>query len=967
MFPELAFHIRAVTRLIYFVTEEEDRFLTQLNTAMREKAAHVKVYNAAFGLVPLSGLITDWGTKTHTTDNATLSIHDALISIYKDLTPKERKFYVITDPDRWLRDVHIQRRILNILHQVHNNVDSVKILICVGNQRYVPEKLARYTEVVQDTGLSNDEILEVVEGTCTPLKMDVPENSGTLLKGLTSFEIQSALIQTYKKTQGYADPKLLNEYRFKQLKKTDLVQHIDTSRYTFDQIGGAKRFKTWANKTAVAWKPEGVAFGLEPPKGVLVVGVWGTGKSLSIKALGNAWNLPVIQFDLGRLRQSGVGDSENNTYRALKIIESVAPCVTGETEITLSDGSIKSIEKLWREGSKELKVRCWNERYLKVENTRVQGITRRQAEAFCISAANGFKLSTTANHLHYVMRGGMPEWVRTDELLQGDMLAVTTNCYEGNFDCTCFHPKGMRVYKLPNGNFEFRRGGGGWTDTIVSKLPKMWTPELGWLLGILEGDGHLNDRGLISLINTSTVLLDVFEKSMANLFELYPVRYETTCDPNNPPNLPSFNENSVFNPCWSSLVQNKLVKEFFLAAKNNILTAPQSVRAAFLAGWIDADGFVSSEKVGITVAGPKLQYEKRQLVRHLIQSLGVVPSKFNTNACEITGPRAVKLASILEKYLIAKKLKAQIVTSSDIGFDRGMGFACGQVLLEARKQSGLLWSQIKPLSSGTIWAYEKGKVNVSERHLLNYINKFGKQATELKDLYNAECRWIKISSIKNIGVKDVFDLLCEGEDTHSFIANGLITHNCLIFCDEAEKSLSGGQSSAHTDAGTTSRMVGIISTWLQETTAPVCMAMTANSLKTLPIEMINRADERWFFDLPSLEDRIDILKIHLQQRNQDPSKFNLVQLAESAKSMVGREIEQCLKAAMVESFEQKKPGLDENILLTVLEHKPRIVRTMVDEITEILSWVGFDPVIDDGVRARFAADPHSQDRKFSIG
>jgi SpoVK/Ycf46/Vps4 family AAA+-type ATPase len=161
-------------------------------------------------------------------------------------------------------------------------------------------------------------------------------------------------------------------------------------------------------------------------------------------------------------------------------------------------------------------------------------------------------------------------------------------------------------------------------------------------------------------------------------------------------------------------------------------------------------------------------------------------------------------------------------------------------------------------------------------------------------------------------------------------------------------------------------MIGILSTWLQETMAPICMVMTANSLKTLPVELINRADERWFFDLPSLEDRIDIIKIHLRQRNQDPDNFNLVRLAEAAESMVGREIEQCLKAAMIESYEQKKFSLDENIFVSNLEHKPRIVRTMADDIKEILDWIGFDPSANDGIRARFASVPVGQDRKLKV-
>jgi AAA+ superfamily predicted ATPase len=514
MFPELKFHLKAVTRLIYFVTEEEDRFLVQLRDALKEKVANAKVYNSAFGLLPLTDLIDDWKKKAHPTDNKTVNIHDALISIYKDETPHERKVYVITDPDRWLKDEQVQRRVMNIMHQAHNDEQTVKILICVGSRQQIPEKLTRYTEVIQDSSLSSDEILQIVTSTCDSLKIDAPKEPDALFQGLTSFEIQTAMIQTFMKVKS-ADPRLLAAYRFRQLRKTNLVKYIDTSEYSFQEIGGISRFKEWALLTKAAWSSEGRAFGLEPPKGILAVGIWGTGKSLSIKTLGNVWGLPVIQLEMGKLRSSGVGDTEGNVYRAIKVIEAMAPCIV----------------------------------------------------------------------------------------------------------------------------------------------------------------------------------------------------------------------------------------------------------------WID----------------------------------------------------------------------------------------------------------------------------------------------------------------------------------------------------EAEKSLSGGQSSAHTDAGTASRAIGILSTWMQETKSQICMAMTANSLKTLPVEFVNRMDERWFFDLPSKEDRIDILKIHLQKRGQEPSRFNLDSLAETSKSLVGREIEQCVKAAMTASFHKNpKGGLDEELFTAELARKPRIVKTMVAEINETLEWIGYDPDVDDGVRARFAADPSGQERRFSV-
>jgi SpoVK/Ycf46/Vps4 family AAA+-type ATPase len=138
------------------------------------------------------------------------------------------------------------------------------------------------------------------------------------------------------------------------------------------------------------------------------------------------------------------------------------------------------------------------------------------------------------------------------------------------------------------------------------------------------------------------------------------------------------------------------------------------------------------------------------------------------------------------------------------------------------------------------------------------------------------------------------------------------------------------------------------------------MAMTANSFRTLPVEFINRIEERFFFDLPSEEERMEIIKIHLRRKNQDPSKYQIAELAEASKNMVGREIWQAIKAALRTSFNAGADGLDEKILLEELRRKPRIFRTMVDELKEVLTWVGYDPEADDGIRARFASKKRSE-------
>jgi len=141
--------------------------------------------------------------------------------------------------------------------------------------------------------------------------------------------------------------------------------------------------------------------------------------------------------------------------------------------------------------------------------------------------------------------------------------------------------------------------------------------------------------------------------------------------------------------------------------------------------------------------------------------------------------------------------------------------------------------------------------------------------------------------------------------------------------------------------------------------------MTANTLNTLPVEFVNRMDERWYFMPPEQEDRIQVIKIHLAKRGQDSDKFKLHVLGEAAKGLVPREIEQAIKAANVTSFHEGKKALDQGILEKALKQKPRIIKTMTDEIKEVVDWVGYDEDVDDGIRARYASDPRHDSRSGS--
>jgi SpoVK/Ycf46/Vps4 family AAA+-type ATPase len=116
------------------------------------------------------------------------------------------------------------------------------------------------------------------------------------------------------------------------IRKSGLLEYYATDE-NFARVGGLAVLKDWLKKRAVAFTSEARAFGLPPPKGILLLGVQGCGKSLCAKAVSNLWQLPLLRFDMGRMFGSLVGSSEENVRRAITVAESIAPAVLWVDEI----------------------------------------------------------------------------------------------------------------------------------------------------------------------------------------------------------------------------------------------------------------------------------------------------------------------------------------------------------------------------------------------------------------------------------------------------------------------------------------------------------------------------------------------------------------------------------------------------------------------------------------------------------
>jgi SpoVK/Ycf46/Vps4 family AAA+-type ATPase len=161
----------------------------------------------------------------------------------------------------------------------------------------------------------------------------------------------------------------------------------------------------------------------------------------------------------------------------------------------------------------------------------------------------------------------------------------------------------------------------------------------------------------------------------------------------------------------------------------------------------------------------------------------------------------------------------------------------------------------------------------------------------------------------------------------------------ILWIDEIDKALAGAGGSGGSDGGTSARVFGTLLTWLSEKTAPVFVMATANDISHLPPELLRkgRLDEIFFVDLPTLEERREIFRIHLALRKRDPAGFDLEQLARASDGFSGAEIEQVVVEALFDAF-SSDGTLTTDILRHSIAQTVPLSKTMSEELVRLRSW-----------------------------
>jgi len=215
---------------------------------------------------------------------------------------------------------------------------SYKSIIMLSPIRKIPEELTK-DSVILDFSLPTyyelEEMLNLFiesfekrEDIVIDLTQEDKEALIKSAQGLTRNEATSALLKNVIITSGINRNSITNllEEKNQIIKKCELLDFYPANS-SFEQVGGLGVLKQWFRDRKNHFSDEAKEFGLPDPKGIMLLGVPGAGKSLCAKAIGALWNMPVLQFDVGRVFSGVVGSSEQNIRQVIKMAESVAPCI----------------------------------------------------------------------------------------------------------------------------------------------------------------------------------------------------------------------------------------------------------------------------------------------------------------------------------------------------------------------------------------------------------------------------------------------------------------------------------------------------------------------------------------------------------------------------------------------------------------------------------------------------------------
>ena len=251
-------------------------------------------------------------------------------------------FLIIKNVDDELKDPMNIAYIKKYAERVYSDTNFNATIIVISEKTKIPKELEKFTSILEIPNMKQEEIKKYVIKFAENYKKEYDkEDLGELsmsLKGLSKLEIDHILNMIISERDTISFSSEMKDMVIKEkgqiIKKSSILEIIDFKE-SIEDIGGLNGLKEWLETKAQIFRNLDIAnkFGVDTPKGVLLVGMPGCGKSLSAKVCARLFNAPLLRLDIGRLLGKYVGESEHNMRVALRTAESISPCILWIDEI----------------------------------------------------------------------------------------------------------------------------------------------------------------------------------------------------------------------------------------------------------------------------------------------------------------------------------------------------------------------------------------------------------------------------------------------------------------------------------------------------------------------------------------------------------------------------------------------------------------------------------------------------------
>ena len=246
----------------------------------------------------------------------------------------------LLDYHHYIKEDTVSRKIRNLINAFKA---QGRMLVIISHKVDIPPEIEKEITVIPFGLPDRDQLKITLKSVCEDASAPYPEDDKTLLDaalGMTCLESENAYSLSLREKKCF-DPKLVRREKAAIVKKTGLLEVIQ-SEEGIDDIGGLNNLKLWLQAREGCFSKEAEEFGIKPPKGLLLVGVPGTGKSLSAKVVASIFQRTLLRLDMGRIMGSYVGESEGNFRKCLQIAEAIAPDILWIDELEKSFGGAGS-------------------------------------------------------------------------------------------------------------------------------------------------------------------------------------------------------------------------------------------------------------------------------------------------------------------------------------------------------------------------------------------------------------------------------------------------------------------------------------------------------------------------------------------------------------------------------------------------------------------------------------------------